>query len=228
MAKRRGTIPTKTVTGRRRRAQLFVTGVLTAATLTTAAVPASAALPVAKDTSTSFAVSAKPPEPVSPLPRRIARLAIGQIGAAEQGDNWYPKRYKVNKHIMRPAAWCGVFTYWAWTKAGVAKRPPMNPARGMAQGHWATYWQKWGKEHHRWKPISKRNPWLGDVIVYGNFPDDGHVGIVVDVKYGRSGRVTQIRTVEGNFGDKVTDRGWRKITQLTGNGQPATGFVSPN
>jgi len=211
---------------------LFVAGVLTAVSLATAAMPASAASPVAGAASTSirFAASAKPPEPGSPLPRRIAQLAIGQIGAAESGgEDRYPKRYtRVNKHILWKQPWCGVFAYWVWTKAGVTKRPPMNPARGTAQGHWATYWQAWGKKHNRWKRIGgKRDPWIGDVIVYGNYPESGHVGIVVDVKYGRNGKVTHIRTVEGNFRDKVTDRGWRKITQLSGNGQPATGFVSP-
>jgi hypothetical protein len=233
MAKRRGKIPIESVTGKRRRAHLFVASVLTAATLVTTVTPASAASPGAEASraSTSRVVSAVPPDPGSPLPRRIAQLAIKEIGAAEKhGTNDYPKRYtKVNKHIVWGEAWCGVFAYWVWAKAGVSKRPPMNTRRGMAQGHWATYWQEWGKEHHRWKRIGgKRDPWIGDVIVYGHYPDSGHVGIVVDVKYSRKGKVTHIRTVEGNFGDKVTDRGWRKITQLTGNGQPATGFVSPN
>lgn len=94
MVKRRGTIPIKTFTRRRQRATLFVAGMLTAASLVTAAAPASAASPVATGTSTSasFAAGARPPEPISPLPQRIAQLAIGQIGAQEQGgENHYPR-----------------------------------------------------------------------------------------------------------------------------------------
>lgn len=216
----------------RRRATSLAAGLLTLAAALSTATPAAATPPSAAfaDTPVGFTASAAmPPEPGSPLPQRIAQFAVGQIGAQERGDNLYPKRYQnINrKHIQRPASWCGVFVNWAWAKAGVTQRPSMNPARGSAQGHWATYWQKWGKEHHRWKPISKRNPWKGDVVVYGNYPESGHVGIVVDVKYDRDGKVTHVRTVEGNISDKVTDLGWRQITELTGNGLKATGFVSP-
>ena len=120
-----------------------------------------------------------------------------------------------------------MFVYWVWTKAGVTKLPSMNTARGTAQGHWATYWQKWAQAHHRWKPISKRNPSVGDAVVYGTYAASGHIGLVVDVKYNRHGRVTHIRTVEGNIADQVSDLGWRKLSELTGNGQRASGFVSP-
>lgn len=123
-----------------------------------------------------------------------------------------------------------MFTNWAWAKAGVTKRPPTNPARGVNQSDYATYWQKWAKAHHRWKPIKQRNPRIGDIIVYGNFPDQkGHVGVVVDVRYNRNGKATKVRTVEGNVSDKVTDPGWRKITDLTAYSGTvkASGFVSP-
>lgn len=148
------------------------------------------------------------------------------------------ERYKkVNKNIVWDQPWCGVFAYWVWAKAGVTKLPRMKARAGdrsEAQGHWATYWHGWAKAHDRWKPIGKRNPWIGDLVVYGKWrkdgPDNGHIGVVVDVKYDRNGKVTKVRTVEGNSGnssDRVTDLGWRKITELTGNGHPASGFVSP-
>lgn len=50
---------------------------------------------------------------------------------------------------------------------------------------------------------------------------------MVGVKYDSHANVAWVRTVEGNFGDKVTDRGWRKIGSMTGGGAKATGFVSP-
>jgi hypothetical protein len=53
------------------------------------------------------------------------------------------------------------------------------------------------------------------------------VGVVVGLKYDKKGKVTQIRTMEGNVGDKVTDKGWRKIGNLFGRGFKASGFVSP-
>ena len=120
--------------------------------------------------------------------------------------------------------------------AGVTNRPRMRkPADGAEtdQGHFATYWQKWGRANGKWKPIAKRNPSKGDAVVYGNHVNwKGHVGVVVDVKFDpRTQKVTHVLTVEGNLGDKVTRTGWRKITNLTvnraGSKLEASGFVSP-
>jgi hypothetical protein len=156
----------------------------------------------------------------------IAKAAISQIGKREQPTNMYPKAYKISSNIIRPAAWCGVFANWAWWKGGATKRPNMAGS-GVNQGHWATYWQKWGKDNNRWKPISRRSAAKGDAVVYGNFPASVHVGIVVAVKKNSAGKVTQVRTVEGNLSDMVKDTGWRNIGSLTGGGERATGFVSP-
>jgi hypothetical protein len=156
----------------------------------------------------------------------IASAAISQIGKREQPVNLYPIAYKINDNIVRPAAWCGVFANWAWWKGGATKRPNMTGS-GVNQGHWATYWQKWGKANDRWKPLSRRNPAKGDAVVYGNFPDSVHVGIVVDVRKDSAGKVTKVRSVEGNLSDMVKDTGWRNIGSLTGGGESATGFVSP-
>ena len=156
----------------------------------------------------------------------IANAAISQINKRETGNNNYPIAYKLNRDIMRPAAWCGVFANWAWAKGNASKRPNMKGS-GVDQGHWATYWQKWGKRNNRWSPIANRNVGIGDAVVYGTYPASRHVGIVVGVKYDKNHKATQVRTVEGNVGDKVTDTGWRKITALTGGGAKATGFVSP-
>lgn len=193
---------------RRRLAPLFLIAALAAGLLTLA--PASPA----------HAASA------ATIRAKIVKSALGQIGQAERPGNFYPIRYKTGPTIQRPAAWCGVFTHWAWLKGGATKRPNMA-GTGKNQGHWATYWQKWGQANNRWKPIRLRTPVRGDVVVYGNFPDSVHVGVVVDVRRDARGRATDVRTVEGNVGDKVTDLKWRKITQLSGRGKRATGFVSP-
>ncbi|GAA4634418.1 hypothetical protein GCM10023196_075870 [Actinoallomurus vinaceus] len=159
----------------------------------------------------------------------IAKKAITQIGQGEHPSqcggkaNCYPKAYKLkSKNIARPAEWCGVFVNWAWTQGGADKRPSMK-GKGVDQGHWATYWQKWGKKVKRWH----KTPNIGDAIVYGNYPDSTHVGVVVGLKYNKKGKVVQVRTVEGNVGDQVTDKKWRKIGNLTGRGFKASGFVSP-
>lgn len=157
---------------------------------------------------------------------KIASLAVGQINKQETGTNYYPIAYKTHSYIVRPAAWCGVFAHWAWFKGGATRRPNMTGS-GVNQGHWATYWQKWGQNNSRWKPISQRKVAKGDAVVYGNFPASVHVGIVVDVRNDASGRATSVRTVEGNLSNKVKDTGWRSITGLTGGGRAATGFVSP-
>jgi hypothetical protein len=157
---------------------------------------------------------------------KIASLAVSQVGKRETGTNYYPIAYKTHSYIIRPAAWCGIFSHWAWYKGGATRRPNMTGS-GTAQGHWATYWQKWGQNNRRWKPISQRKVAKGDVVVYGNYPRSAHVGVVVDVRYSSSGRATSVRTVEGNLSNKVTNTGWRSITRLTGGGYAATGFVSP-
>ena len=175
---------------------------------------------------TTMAPTASAEEAKADKRTAIAKAAISQIGKREQPTNMYPKAYKISSNIVRPAAWCGVFANWAWWKGGVKKRPNMTGS-GVNQGHWATYWQKWGKANGRWKAISKKNAAKGDAVVYGNFPASVHVGIVVAVRKNSAGKVTQVRTVEGNLSDMVKDTGWRNIGSLTGGGERATGFVSP-
>ena len=157
----------------------------------------------------------------------IAGSALGEVGKGESGgENYYPKKYKISKKIVRPAEWCGVFTNWAWYAGGVAARPPAT-GKNENQLHWATYWQKWGQKHKKWHKASQRKVDIGDAVVYGNFPQSGHIGVVVGVKYDKKKRATWVMTVEGNVGDKVTNKGWRKIGNLTGRGYKASGFVSP-
>jgi hypothetical protein len=159
----------------------------------------------------------------------IANLAKSQIGKREVPSqcggraNCYPKAYKTNKYVVRPDEWCGVFVNWAWTKGGADKRPSMKGS-GLKQGHYATYWQKWGKSVKRWRTQAD----IGDAIVYGSYPSSAHIGVVVGVKYSKTtGKITYVRTVEGNVGDKVTDKGWRKVGSLYGRGFKASGYVAP-
>lgn len=164
----------------------------------------------------------------------IVDHALREVGQREGRGNYYPEKYQaVAPGILRPAEWCGVFVNWAWTTAGVPNGPSMRPAPGasvLEQGHWATYWQKWGRENGRWKDIAERDVAPGDAVVYGNYPDmHAHVGLVVEVKYDRTGRkATHVRTVEGNFGDRVVYSRLRSIEGLNaGRFLKATGFVSP-
>ncbi|MDU0288711.1 CHAP domain-containing protein [Saccharothrix longispora] len=164
----------------------------------------------------------------------IVDHALREVGQREGNGNFYPEKYRdVEPGVLRPAEWCGVFVNWAWATAGVVDKPSMRPAPGasvLEQGHWATYWQKWGKATGRWKDISERDVEPGDAVVYGNFPDfHAHVGLVVEVKYDRTGlKATHVRTVEGNFGDRVVYSKLRSIEGLNaGKYLKATGFVSP-
>ncbi|MBW4721634.1 CHAP domain-containing protein [Saccharothrix obliqua] len=166
--------------------------------------------------------------------QEIVDYAFSQVGAKENGPNGYPQRYQdVDPDVRRPVEWCGVFVNWAWTKAGVPERPSMRAvdgAPGVDQGHWATYWQKWGQANGRWKPIADRDVEMGDAVVYGNYPSMyAHVGVVVEVNYDRTGlKATHVRTVEGNVSDRVVYSKWRKLSDLNaGPGLRATGFVSP-
>lgn len=158
----------------------------------------------------------------------IAKAALSQVGQHESGgQNYYPVRYKIGPDVLRPREWCGVFVNWAWYKGHAPSRPPMR-GPGMKQGHYATYWQLWAKKHHKWRPLSK--PELGAAVVYGNYPASGHIGVIVEIRYYKGKK--QVRTVEGNVGDKVVKKPWRYVTKLYGgqgpNGKPlhADGFVS--
>ncbi|MFC5058891.1 CHAP domain-containing protein [Saccharothrix xinjiangensis] len=164
----------------------------------------------------------------------IVDHALREVGQREGRGNYYPEKYQLpGQGILRPAEWCGVFVNWAWTAAGVPDRPSMRPAPGgsvLDQGHWATYWQKWGRANGRWKDIAERDVAPGDAVVYGNYPDmHAHVALVVEVKYDRTGRkATHVRTVEGNFGERVVYSKLRPIEGLNaGRYLKATGFVSP-
>ncbi|GAA2675174.1 MULTISPECIES: CHAP domain-containing protein [Actinosynnema] len=166
--------------------------------------------------------------------QEIVDKAMAEVGQRESGPELYPERYQqVDSAVMRPAQWCGVFVNWAWTVGGVKDRPAMRPApgsSGLDQGHWATYWQKWARENGKWRDISERNVEMGDVVVFGQYPSMfAHVGLVVEVRYDDSGlKATHVRTVEGNYGDRVAYTRWRKIDGLSaGFGRPASGFVSP-
>ncbi|XVV05606.1 CHAP domain-containing protein [Actinosynnema sp. CA-248983] len=164
----------------------------------------------------------------------IVDFAFSQIGQREDGPNGYPLKYQaIDPAIRRPVEWCGIFVNWVWTKAGVEHKPSMAPAPGapgVDQGHWATYWQKWGRQNGKWRPLSSGEAEMGDVIVYGDYPSMfAHVGVVVEVAYDRTGRhATHIRTVEGNVSDRVVYTKWRKISDLAGGaGLKVSGFVSP-
>jgi hypothetical protein len=152
----------------------------------------------------------------------IAKAALSQVGEQEQGVNYYPIRYKISNDVIRPAEWCGVFVNWAWYKGGAPSRPPMRGS-GANQGHYATYWQKWGKQHRKWRPLNK--PELGAAVVYGNWSQSGHIGVVVAIRYYK-GKL-QVRTVEGNVHDEVVQTPWRYTTSLYGGAHlRANGFVS--
>lgn len=193
--------------------------------------PAGAAVPVERAVPVEIAGLGKPAWPPPPAPARIRRqilwVTASQVGQRETGaEDSYPIRYRLNDQIGPPARpWCGIFAYWAWSKGGATRRPNMAGA-GLDQGHFATYWQKWGKDNNRWKPITDRKVAVGDVVVYGRFPEPGHVGVVTDV-WNVHGRAVAVRTVEGNLGDQVADTGWRNINELRGRDLKATGFVSP-
>ncbi|WP_033437187.1 CHAP domain-containing protein [Saccharothrix sp. NRRL B-16314] len=166
--------------------------------------------------------------------QEIVDHALREVGQREAKGNYYPEKYQqTGQGVLRPAEWCGVFVNWAWTTGGVPDKPSMRPEPGgsvLDQAHWATYWQKWGKANGRWKDIGERDVEPGDAVVYGNYPDmHAHVGLVVEVKYDRTGRqATHVRTVEGNFGDRVVYSKLRPIEGLNaGRYLQATGFVSP-
>jgi hypothetical protein len=140
---------------------------------------------------------------------RIVATAEGQLGQAEQppGSNESPAiaQYRTaTAGAIAGAPWCAYFASWAARQAG----EPIG-SQGQGLGSVSEIWS-WAQSTGR--AVSNGPgvvPRPGDLIVFG----DEHVGIVRNVL--PSG---QIRTIEGNYEDKVA-------ANVRSAGE-ATGYVS--
>ncbi|XVV04933.1 hypothetical protein ACQPW3_05890 [Actinosynnema sp. CA-248983] len=73
---------------------------------------------------------------------QIVKLAKTQVNKSEKGgENKYPAHYQIDDTVYRPAEWCGVFVYWAWTKSG-ATTPKMIDTRKSTKRK-----DRWNTDH---------------------------------------------------------------------------------
>ena len=120
--------------------------------------------------------------------RKVVKLAEGEVGTREAGDNVqkYGRWYGMNGQ-----PWCAMFVSWVFAKAG-APLPALQSPKGFAYVPTADEaFKKRGQFH--------KKPRVGDVwLVHGGSYPAGHTGIVVKVEPNGD-----FWTVEGNANDAV-------------------------
>lgn len=114
-------------------------------------------------------------------------------------------------------AWCAVFAWYVWTKAGV---PGAKAYQSSYTDDFADEWKV------RFKKIGGAQlPAPGDVVVWSHDTDgiNGHVGIVVQTNG------WNVRVIHGNWGSAVRYENWfNPFTRTSDNGRKhVIGFASP-
>ena len=160
----------------------------------------------AAPTATAASFSAMAPGP-SRAGNAIVAAAQGEIGQAEMppGSNDSPRIAMYRQATVGapgPGPWCSYFASWACRQAGV---PLGDQGQGFGRVDDVA---AWAQRTGRWMP-NTATPQPGDLIVW-----DEHIGIVQGVLPDGS-----IQTIEGNSGDKVSQRVHPKGDNL--------GFVRP-
>lgn len=129
--------------------------------------------------------------------KKVVALARSQIGTHEGPDNQNP--YADDPMITRlygwnvqNQPWCGTFVNWLFLTAfGYEVGSRMTYGGSAACANQANLYRKAGAFF--------QNPELGDQVFFYSGGSINHTGIVIDVSAGA------IRTVEGNYSDKVSE-----------------------
>jgi peptidoglycan DL-endopeptidase CwlO len=119
------------------------------------------------------------------LARRVVRIALAQRSDRYVRGGVGPGKFD-----------CSGLVRYAYRKAGVSWR--------LGGGHSARAMYQWARRHHR---LSRWNPRIGDVVVYGH---GSHVGIYI----GRGRVISALNPRQGI-----------RITRLHALGAPFTGFI---
>lgn len=158
----------------------------------------------------------------------VVRIAKGEIGYKESGNNWtkYAKDLDAVKYFNTPKqniAWCATFCYWCILKACTPED------RSDGEKKWdALYFTyqpskdncacgcKYGAGYFRAKGAWYSKPKVGDIVFFGSKGNETHQGIVTQVS-GNS-----FYTVEGNKSDKVCACSYTlgSSTNIAGFGRP--------
>lgn len=141
-------------------------------------------------------------------------------------DNKYPNFYNGKKNGY---SWCDIFVDWCFIECfGYEKALKMLYQPEKSTGAGCKYSANYYKAHNAFY----RQPQVGDQVFFGDYGNEGHTGIVVNV----NGNI--ITTVEGNTsggygvesnGDGVYLKKYNTSTQyIPGFGRPNWGVVSSN
>lgn len=151
--------------------------------------------------------------------RTAVRVALSQVGVREHGGANRGSRivaYRravsgVGENPRSAEPWCADFVSWAWQRAGV---PLGFGGRGS---DYVPELSAWAKLSHRWHwARDSYRPRPGDLVVFRSGRSRrGHIGLVTSFNNG------WIRTVEGNWSDRVARRTMRPGNAIV------TGFISP-
>jgi hypothetical protein len=134
-----------------------------------------------------------PPAPTGPsceggaTGSAIVRIARGQLGTPE-----FPLGSNCTKYGPCEE-WCALFVAWVWQHAGIEMAGGTAPYANSG-----IFWF-WVKEHGGRDLPPTATPAPGDAVMFGGGPNDSaHVGIVESV-FG-----TEITTIDGNYGNRVS------------------------
>jgi len=138
----------------------------------------------------------------------IVRIARSQLGTSEFPPGSNCTRYGPCEE------WCALFVAWVWQHAGIEMAGGTAPYANSASFY------GWVKEHGGRDLPPTATPAPGDAVVYGWGPRAGaHVGIVESV-FG-----SEITTIEGNWGDRVSRVGPFLPALARADGEPAPIFA---
>ncbi|HEX5739965.1 MAG TPA: FG-GAP-like repeat-containing protein [Pilimelia sp.] len=159
------------------------------------------------------------PAPAAPAGADPSGPAIAARARAEVGVSASARKCQPYGPLC--VDWCAMFATWVWEQAGIADVP-----RGE---YVATALGAWGRQRGLFsgRPAGSRggDPRPGDLIVYGEPAQGlgGHVAVVAAVH--RDGTLT---TVDGNFGNRVTERRVDPLLARAGADNLAvSGYVRP-
>jgi hypothetical protein len=140
----------------------------------------------------------------TPLGRRIAALAVAELGVSEEppgsNDGRRIAEYRTATQGAGVGPWCAYFTSWVAAQAGV-------PVGDRGQGYgWVPDVSRWARETGRWVPADAGRPAVGDLVVFDRDGDGvhDHIGVVTGIRPDGG-----VETVEGNSDDRVSARSYQ-------------------
>jgi len=145
---------------------------------------------------------------INPTGNKIADIALGEVGY--QGSPGGGKGKRDCTKYDACAQWCAYFATWVYRQAGY-KIPSFGSSRATLN------WFE-NNGHPVFKDPSQAG--AGDIVVWANGPDTGHIGIVVS----NDPSSKTIGVVEGNTTNDIVKRNYYSYNAITNNMNGLLGF----